>query len=87
MLQRGEVLVRGQRVPIVGRLSLEHTRLDVTDLPGCKAGDEVVVIGAQGNEVITPEEVASHHGLDGVGLTLEARQSVRRVYLDELRLA
>jgi alanine racemase len=87
MLQRGEVLVRGQRVPIVGRLSLEHARLDVTDLPACKAGDEVVVIGPQGNEVITPEEVAAHHGLDGVGLTLEARQSVRRVYLDELRLA
>jgi hypothetical protein len=37
--------------------------------------------------VITPAEVAAHHGLDGVGLTLEARQSVRRVYLDELRLA
>jgi len=87
MLQRGEVLVRGQRVPIVGRLSLEHARLDVTDLPACKAGDEVVVIGPQGNEVITPAEVAAHHGLDGVGLTLEARQSVRRVYLDELRLA
>ena len=87
MLQRGEVLVRGHRVPIVGRLSLEHARLDVTDLPACKAGDEVVVIGLQGNEVITPAEVAAHHGLDGVGLTLEARQSVRRVYLDELRLA
>jgi alanine racemase len=87
MLQRGEVLVRGQRVPIVGRLSLEHTRLDVTDLPACKAGDEVVVIGPQENEVITPAEVAAHHGLDYVGLTLEARQSVRRVYLDELRLA
>src|SRR5262245_4609310 len=86
MLQGGEALVRGQRVPIVGRLSLEHARLDVTDLPACNAGDEVVVIGSQGNEVITPAEVAAHHGLDGVGLTLEARQSVRRVYLDELRL-
>ena len=45
------------------------------------------MIGPQGNEVITPAEVAAHHGLDGVGLTLEARQSVRRVYLEELRLA
>ena len=80
MLQRGEVLVRGQRVPVVGRLSLEHARLDVTGLAACETGDEVVVIGRQGNEVITPEEVAAHHGLDGVGLTLEARQSVRRVY-------
>ena len=76
----GEVLVRGQRVPIVGRPSLEHTRIDVTSVPGCRAGDEVVVIGRQGDEEIPFAEVAARHELDGPGLTLEVRSSVQRVY-------
>lgn len=76
----GEVLVRGRRVPIVGRPSLEHTRLDVTHVPGCRAGDEVVVIGRQGDEEIPFAEVAARHELDGPGLTLEVRSSVQRVY-------
>lgn len=76
----GEVLVRGRRVPIVGRLSLEHTRIDVTDVPDCRAGDEVVVIGRQGGEEIRFADVAAAHELDGPGLTLEVRPSVQRVY-------
>ena len=76
----GEVLVRGRRAPIVGRPSLEHTRIDVTDVPGCRAGDEVVVIGHQGDDEIPFAEVADRHELDGPGLTLEVRPSVQRVY-------
>jgi alanine racemase len=76
----GEVLVRERRAPIVGRPSLEHTRVDVTDVPDCRAGDEVVIIGRQGAEEISFDEVAARHGLDGVGLVLEARPTVRRVY-------
>ena len=79
-LHCGEVLVRGRRAPIVGRLSLEHTRIDVTEIADCVAGDEVVVIGRQGHEEISVEEAAAHHDLDGVGLTLEVRPSVARVY-------
>jgi alanine racemase len=80
-LHCGTVLVRGRRVPIVGRLSLEHARIDVTDVPDCTAGDEVVVIGRQGDAEITAQEVAGLHDLDGVDLTLEVRPSVPRVYL------
>jgi alanine racemase len=79
-LNLGEVLVRGRRAPIVGRLSLEHTRVDVTEIPECAAGDEVVVIGRQGGEEIGFEDVAARHELDGVGLTLEVRPSVPRAY-------
>jgi alanine racemase len=85
MLHCGEVLVRGRRAPIVGRLSLEHTRIDVTDVADCVAGDEVVVIGRQGDEEISFEEAAARHDLDGVGLTLEVRPSVERVYLRGVR--
>ena len=76
----GEVLVRGRRVPIVGRPSLEHTRIDVSAVPDCRAGDEVVVIGRQDGEEIAFAAVAAFHELDGPGLTLEVRQSVQRVY-------
>ena len=50
---RGEVLVRGQRAPMVGRISMDLTLLDVTRIPGVSIGDEVVLIGRSGNEQIS----------------------------------
>ncbi|HZP24185.1 MAG TPA: alanine racemase [Terriglobales bacterium] len=55
---RGEVLVRGRRAPIVGRVSMDLTLLDVTDIPGAAIGDEVVLIGRSGNERITAWDLA-----------------------------
>lgn len=56
---RGYVLIRGQRVPIVGRVSMALTTLDVTDVPGVRVGDVVTLIGMQGSHRIRVEEVAS----------------------------
>jgi alanine racemase len=50
---RFSLLVRGQRAPIVGRISMDQTVIDVTEIDGVEAADEVVIIGAQGGEVIT----------------------------------
>ena len=53
---RFSFLVRGQRAPLVGRVSMDQSVLDVTEIPGVDAGDEVVILGAQGesgNETIT----------------------------------
>jgi len=47
------LLVQGERAPIVGRISMDQTVLDVTEIPGVKAGDEVVILGSQGSETIT----------------------------------
>lgn len=58
----GQVLVRGRRAPIVGRVCMDYTMVDVTDIPGVRAGDEVVLIGRQGEEEITVEEVAERLG-------------------------
>ena len=55
---RGEVLLKGRRVPVVGRVCMDLTVIDVTDVPGTAIGDEVVLIGEQGGERITAEEVA-----------------------------
>ena len=57
---RAEVLVNGQRAPVVGRISMNLTLVDVTDVKGeVIRGDEVVLMGRQGSDLITAEEVAS----------------------------
>jgi alanine racemase len=58
----GEVLVRGQRAPIVGRVCMDQSMIDVTGIPGVRIGDEVVLIGRQGKQAITAEDVAARLG-------------------------
>ena len=58
----GEVLVRGQRAPITGRVCMDQTMINVTHIPGVRQGDEVVLIGCQGDDRITAEEVAARLG-------------------------
>jgi len=50
---RFSLLVRGQRAPLVGRISMDQSVLDVTEIPGVQAGDEIVILGAQDGENIT----------------------------------
>jgi alanine racemase len=50
---RFSLLVRGQRAPLVGRVSMDQIVLDVTEIPGVADGDEVVILGEQGGESIT----------------------------------
>jgi len=59
---RASVLVRGQRIPIAGRISMDQTLMDVTDLPSVAIGDEVVLIGKQGTEKITAADRAELRG-------------------------
>ena len=80
-LNAGRVLVRGCSVPILARPSLEHTRIDLTAVPDAAVGDEVVLIGRQGAESITPDEVAKQNGLDPLSLALTIGPRVARVYL------
>lgn len=59
LCNRGQVLIRGRRCPVVGRVSLNNTTIDVTELRGeVKVGDEVVLVGKQGEDEITFEEAA-----------------------------
>jgi alanine racemase len=79
-LHDGRVLVRGRAVPILSAPSLEHTRIDLTTIPDACVGDEVVVIGQQGDAEITPASVAARHGLAPHGVALAVRDRVARVY-------
>jgi alanine racemase len=57
-----EVLIHGQRVPIVGRICMDYAMVDVTALPAVAVGDAVVILGTQGDDQITAEEVAGWLG-------------------------
>ena len=56
---RGAVLVRGQRAPIVGRVCMDLCMVDVTDVPAVAVGDEVVLIGRQGPQVQDAHQLAA----------------------------
>ncbi len=57
---RGEVLVKGKRAPVIGRICMDHAMIDVTNIPEVEVGDEVVLWGKQKNAEITVEEVAQY---------------------------
>jgi alanine racemase len=59
---RFSMLVRGQRTPLVGRVSMDQIVLDVTEIPGVAPGDEVVILGTQGAESITAFDHADAAG-------------------------
>jgi len=58
----GTVLAGGKRAPIVGRICMDQTIVDVGHIPGVSEGDEAVIIGQQGAETITADEIASQLG-------------------------
>lgn len=62
LANKGHMLVRGRRCPIAGRVCMDQTVLDVTDVHGAAVGDPVVVIGRQGDEFIGADEVGAHAG-------------------------
>ena len=78
---RGHVLVRGRRAPIVGRISMDLTIVDVTEVEGAAGGDEVVLIGRQGESEITAEDLAEQAGTISYELTCGISRRVPRVYV------
>jgi alanine racemase len=59
---RFSLLVRGERAPLVGRISMDQAVLDVTEIAGVETGDEVMILGAQGGEAITAFDHAKATG-------------------------
>ncbi len=77
---KGEVLVRGKRVPVVGRVCMDMTMADVTDIPDADEADEVVLIGKQGREYITAEDLAKKVGTIPYEILCSISSRVQRVY-------
>lgn len=83
---KGCVLIRGQRAPIVGRVCMDQCVVDATHIPEVAHDDEVVLIGRQGQEVISVEEVARLAGTINYEVTTSLLPRVSRLYLQKGQL-
>jgi alanine racemase len=82
---QGKVILRGQFAPIVGRVSMDLTLVDVTTVKDASVGDEVVIIGSQGSLLITAEEIAAQVGTISYEMTCGISDRVPRVYVQPRR--
>jgi alanine racemase len=78
---KGSALMRGQRAPIVGRVSMDYTTLDVTHIPQVRVGDRVTLIGRQGEQTIRLEELAKAADTIAYEISCAVGQRVERVYV------
>lgn len=77
---KGEVLIRGKRARVVGRVCMDMTMIDVTDVPDAAVGDEVVLMGRQGEECISAEMLAGWIGTINYEVVCRVGKRVPRVY-------
>jgi alanine racemase len=76
----GRAIVRGKLAPVAGRISMDWTTLDVTDIPGVEIGDEVAMIGEQNGLEVTAEELAGLTNTISYEITCGIDRRVPRVY-------
>jgi len=75
------VLIRGQKAPILGRICMDQLMVDVTGIPGVKPGDRVVLMGTDGDQVITAEALAAAANSFNYEQVCDVSRRVSRVYL------
>jgi alanine racemase len=80
---RGGMLVRGQRVPLIGRVCMDGCMADVTAVDGVQEGDEVVLLGRQGQAEITADDIAESVGTISYEVATTVGPRVPRVYLHD----
>lgn len=80
MSNKGVVLIKGKRAPIRGRICMDQFMVDVTDIPDAREGDEVTLIGRDGMELITMEELGELSGRFNYELACLIGKRVPRVY-------
>ena len=77
----GHVLIRGKKAPIVGRVCMDQFMVDVTEIEGVTCGDEVTLIGRDGEEEITMEQLGSLSGRFNYELACDLSKRIPRVYM------
>ncbi len=83
---KGEMLVRGKRVPIIGRVCMDQTMLDVTDIAGVTEGDRVTVVGKDGNENLTLEEVSGLAGSFNYEFLCDLGKRIPHIYYSDKKI-
>lgn len=82
---RGAMLLGGLRVPIVGRVCMDLSMVDVTAAGEVNEGDEIVILGKQGEKAISVEEIAGHAGTISYEVLCGVSRRVPRIYRQEGR--
>jgi len=79
---RARVVVRGRPAPVAGRVCMDHTMIDVTDVPGVAAGDAVVLIGSQDGATVTADDLAGWSETIAYEVLTSIGKRVPRVYVE-----
>ena len=80
LTNRGFVFIGGKRCKIIGRISMDYTTVDVSDVKGVKAGDEVICFGKSGKDSITPDDWAALKGTHAYDIICSLGSRVERVF-------
>ncbi len=78
---KAEVLIKGQRAKVVGTICMDQLMVDVGHIPGVKLGDEVVLIGRQGQDEIFADELAGHLGTINYEIVCMLSDRIPRIYV------
>lgn len=78
---KGRVLIRGESAPVTGRVCMDQFMVDVTDIPGVSQGDEVTIVGVDGDKRLTIEELAVTAGSFNYEYVCDITKRVPRVYI------
>ena len=84
-IEGNQVLVGGKRAPIIGRVTMDQVLVQLDEVPDAKAGDEVVLIGRQGDGLITTEDVAEIWGTVNYEVTCAIGPRVPRLYPEQAK--
>jgi alanine racemase len=77
---RGSVLIHGKRAPVIGRVCMDQIMIDVTNIPEANIGSKVVLLGEQGKEKITADELADLCGTISYEILTSISERVPRIY-------
>jgi alanine racemase len=76
-----DVLIRGRRAPVIGRICMDQAMVDITDIPEASLGDSVVLLGEQGEETISADELARLCGTISYEILTSISERVPRIFI------
>lgn len=83
LTNRGHVLIAGKVCPVIGRISMDYTTVDVTDVPDVRPGDEVICLGKSGRHAVTPDDWARLKGTHAYDIICSLGSRVERVVVSD----
>jgi len=81
LLKDGYVLLRGKRAPIIGLMSMEHTLVDVSEVPEVRHGDTAILLGEQDGAAITAPDLARMTGFEIIDIMPRLARGLPRTYV------